>query len=210
MRLIRITTSPGKKQAGRGGDDKRQYDMAIKYAQVLINSATDLKDLLVQMRDGLFHYHNLHQWAFSYAFGPIFEMRDGERPADSISSEQFSIKNLEERDLKRVVLETAFKIGRAWLRAEKGRRPGSKNKKRRSEKQKNNDQFKKKILRMIKLEHKAMEKQFGEGMADDKITKKGVVKRLKLSPTTFNKRLDEGNLNFRDLIDEVLTASRKK
>jgi hypothetical protein len=210
MRLIRITTSPGKKQAGRGWEEKMQYDLAIYYAQVLIDSTIDLKDFLERMSDGVFNHHKLRHTPFGYAFGPLIEMRGGERPADSFSSKHFTIKNLERRDLKRVLLEAAVKLGRARLQAEKGRRPGSKNKKRRSEKQKNKDQFKKKILRMIKREHKAMEKQFGEEMADDKITKKGVVKRLKLSPTTFNKRLDDGNFNFKDLIDEAILASRNK
>ena len=97
---------------------------------------------------------------------------------------------------------------------ERGRPPGSKNKKRRAEEQKKIAVWKKEIQVAIasvyqEASGKFKSEEIGEFKAEDMITKPAVLDHMLIARSTLYRRLSKGNLEFEDLVNEVLRASKK-
>lgn len=212
MRSKPINAPTGKTEKGQSGGNKKQYEIAIEYAESIIASTTMLKDLITQLRDGTASNRGLvGLWGLSYTFKHLFEWQIDGQPSGPSRGARLSIRKLGPRDLKRRLLNTTIELARVRLHiGGGGRRPGSKNKKRPAEAQKKTNTRKEKILRAISAVHKEAIRRVGEFKADDKITKMAVAGEIGISRTTLNNWLKESGLKFEALVDEVLGASRKK
>jgi hypothetical protein len=211
-RLIRITVDKSDKALD---DEKEQYEIAIEYTQTIIDSILTLQRMLIKLRDGkVIEPMAVTLWALGSSFRRIFEPHFSEQTSGASWGRRLSMRKLSPRELKRRILDMIMNSARSQLRMERGRPPGSKNKKRRAEEQKKIDEWKKEILEAIAIVSKEASSKFkseeiGEFKAEDMITKPAVIDQMLISRSTLYRWLSKGKLEFEELVNEVLRASKK-
>jgi hypothetical protein len=203
-RLIRITVDKSDQALDA---EKEQYEIAIEYTQTIIDLIFTLQRMLIKLRDGeVVESMAVTLWALGSSFRRIFEPHFSEQTSRASWGRRLSMRKLSPRELKRRILAMIMNSARSPLRLERGRRPGSKNKKRRAEEQKKIDKWNKEILAAIASMCAEASDEFE---SEDMINKRAVATQLGISPTTLYKRLKQGKLEFEDLVNEAIRASRK-
>lgn len=211
-RLIRITVDKSDEALD---DEKEQYEIAIEYTQRIIDSIYTLQSMLMKLRDGkVTESMAVTLWALGSSFRRIFEPHFGEQTSRASWGRRLSMRKLSPRELKRRILDMIMNSARSHLRMERGRRPGSKNKKRRADEQKKIDKWKKEILVAIASLYQEASGEFeseeiGKFKSEDMITKTAVADQMLIPRSTLYNRLNKGKLEFEDLVNEVIRASRK-
>ena len=208
VRLIRVP-QPVKKPDGKG--DRARFDAAIRYAETLARSASEMKTLLKRLRDGG-ELDFIDQYrAFGHAFSSLLRQRINEGGPGGAGRLSFSMKGPGGTKMRHKLTNAAAAIARDRLIIKPGRPPGSKtiNRKSGSEQRaqtqkEKDDERRTVVLDVIEAEYRRLRQLMPAAKAEFEVKEAVVIAKSKIKRSTYFNWLRRIKCEFEDLKTEVI------
>jgi hypothetical protein len=213
-RFIRIAASAWKSE--EDDDDvqsKELYDTAIRSATSIVEAASDMKMLFVQLRDGRALNTSGYDRSFRHAFTPLLKQLPDVEVSKRQGQGRLLLNPMSQHDLNKALLKAVLESAKEHLSFGPGRPPKSKTKNRTLNlkkieiERKKKERLKKKILVAITAEYKKFCRKWSPTEAEFQVKAIVVIKRLGASRSTFYNWLKLLGCNFSDLKTEALECA---